>query len=202
MAKIRVLSIGEHYKNSEGKLVIHSTVTLIKSEKNFIVDAGSFLDKEKIIKGLKQENLTCDDIDYVILTHLHLDHIVNVGLFKNAKIFLKFKGGNEYPGQMHVPALGYLERYDLVGAPKLDKDVQIILTPGHVPDMISVVVKTDIGTVVIAGDAFPSEDFQDINKSLNPLLDDAVQFDASRKKILEMADFIIPGHGDIFRVKK
>ena len=202
MAQVKILSIGEHHKNSEGKLVVHSTIILIKGEKNFIVDAGSFLDKEKIIEGLKQENLTCDDIDYVILTHLHLDHIVNVNLFKNAKILLKFKGGNEYPGQMHVPASGYLERYDLVGAPELDKDVKIILTPGHTPDMISVVVKTNEGVVVIAGDAFPSEDFQDIAKQPDPLFNDVFQFNESRKKILEIADFIIPGHGDIFKVKK
>ncbi len=200
MAEVKVLIKGEHSKNEEGKLVIGSTVTLVKSSENIIVDTGSFLDKDKIIEELKKENLTPEEIDTVVLTHLHLDYVVNTHLFENAKIFCKFKG--TYPGQVHSPNKGYLERTEIADGVKITEDVEFLLTPGHTPDMISVVVNTTEGKVVIAGDAFPNESFLDLEKQPNPLLMDVEEFNKSRNKILEVADYIVPGHEDMFKVKK
>ena len=108
MVEIKVLIEGKHKLLEEGKLEISSTVTLIKGEENIIVDTGSFLDKEKIIKELKKEGLSVADINKVILTHLHLDHTVNTHLFNNADVYCKFRKG--YPGQYHSPSGGYLVR--------------------------------------------------------------------------------------------
>jgi len=199
MKEVKVLIKGEHSKNEEEKLVIGSTVTLIKGNKNIIVDTGSFLDKDKIIEELKKENLTPEEINIVVLTHLHLDHLVNTYLFKNAKVFCKFKGG-DYPGQIHYPNKGCLERAEIADGKELMKGVSFLLTPGHTPDMISVVVNTTEGKVVIAGDAFPSKDFLDLNKEPIAMLTDIPEFNKSRKKILEVADYIVPGHGDMFKV--
>ena len=200
MAEVKVLVKGKHSKNEEGKLVIGSTVTLIKSSENIIVDTGSFLDKDKIIEELKKENLTPEDINIVVLTHLHLDHLVNTYLFKNAKVFCKFKG--TYPGQAHYPSKGYLEKAEIADGVKLTEEVEFLLTPGHTPDMVSVVVNTAEGKVVIAGDAFPNESFLNLEKQPDPLFMDVEEFNKSRNKILEIADYIVPGHGDIFKVEK
>jgi glyoxylase-like metal-dependent hydrolase (beta-lactamase superfamily II) len=199
MAEIKVLIEGKHHKEAGEKLYIGSCVTLIKSDKNIIVDTGAFPDKDKIIFELKKENLSPDDIDIVILTHLHLDHIVNVSLFRKAKIFLKFR--KNYPGQFHIPEEGCLQRADLFDGTELAKDVSILLTPGHSEDMISVLVKTPEGNIVIAGDAIPSEDYLDLN-NVPAMLSNLQEFNESRKKIIKNADFIIPGHGRKFKVSK
>jgi len=199
MAEIKVLIKGIHQKNEEGKLLIGSTVTLIKSNKNIIVDTGSFLSKEKIIEELKEENLTPEDIDIIVLTHLHLDHTINTSLFNKAQVYCKFRGG-EYPGQIHYLDKGYIERSEDLNGLNLTPDVKTILTPGHTPDMVSVVVDTSQGKVVIAGDAFPDQSFSDLEKQPDPLFVDVEEFNQSRKKILELADYIVPGHGDIFKV--
>lgn len=47
---------------------------------------------EEIPLLLKSEELKPEDINYVILTHLHLDHIGGLDLFKNAKIIFSRKG--------------------------------------------------------------------------------------------------------------
>jgi len=201
MAEIKVLIQGIHQKNEAGNLLIGSTVTLIKTDKNIIVDTGSFLWKEKIIEGLKEENLTPKDIDIVILTHLHLDHIVNTYLFENAKIFCKFKGQTSYPGQFHTPKLGLVQRTDIKEGIKIAEDVEFLETPGHTPDMISVLVNTPQGKIVIAGDAFPDQSFLDLEKQPNSLLVNVEEFNHSRQKIINLADYIVPGHGDIFKIQ-
>ena len=151
MTQVKLLIGGKHEKAEEG-LNIGSSVTLIKTDKNIIVDTGSFLDKDKIISELEKENLKPEDIDIVILTHLHLDHTVNTYLFKNAKIYCKFKGDG-YPGQFHTPSKGCMQRTDMFDNTEIAKDVKLMLVPGHSGDMVAVIVKTEKGIVVISGDA-------------------------------------------------
>ena len=205
MAEVKVLIEGVHKVIDKEKLrlKIGSTVSLIKTNKNIIVDTGSFLDKEKIIDELKKEDLTPENIDIVILTHLHLDHTVNTYLFRNAKIFCKFsKPNKDYPGQFHYPKEGSIERTEINDNIKVAEDVTFLLTPGHTPDSISVVVNTEKGKIVITGDAFPSEDFLDLSKEPIPYLVDIRAFNESRNKIIKIADYIVPGHGKMFKVKK
>jgi glyoxylase-like metal-dependent hydrolase (beta-lactamase superfamily II) len=201
MAEVKVLITGHHAKDNENRPSIGSTVTLIKGQCNIIVDTGSFLDKGKLVQELENEGLRPEDIAAVIITHLDLDHIVNTYLFKNAKVFCKFRGG-EYPGQTHFPSEGRLERTDLLKRDLIDKDVEIILTPGHAEDMISVIVNTAEGKVVVAGDAFPGKEWLDFSRQPSPLITDIEKFNHSRKMILEVADYIVPGHGEMFRVEK
>ncbi len=200
MAEVKVLIEGHHSKNEENRPKIGSTVSLIKSHNNIIVDTGSFLDKDNLIHELKKEGLTPEDIDMVIITHLDLDHIVNTYLFRNAKIFCKFRGGG-YPGHIHFPSEGCVERTDLLKKNLIDEDIEIMVTPGHSEDMISVIVNTAAGKVVVAGDAFPSKEWLDPNRQPNSLVTDVKKFNESRRKILKVADYIIPGHGGMFKVK-
>ena len=198
MAEVKVLVEGDHSVLDDGKLKIGSTITLIKSNKNIIVDTGSFLDKDKIVEGLNKENLSVEDIDVVILTHLHLDHTVNTYLFSNANIFYRLRGG-DFVGLVGFPKEGKIQRFELVDN-EIAGDVSILFTPGHTEDCISVVVNTPEGKVVIAGDAFDSKKWLDLN--VQPTLCwNLEEFNKSRKKILEIADYIVPGHGDMFEVK-
>lgn len=201
MAEVKILVPGRHRvdQDNNDRLFIGSTVTLIKSDKNVIVDTGSFFDQKDILLALANNSLKPEDIDIVFLTHLHLDHVMNVSLFTRARIYSKHKAA--YPGQVHLPSQGYLERTEIKDGLKLAKDIEFLLSPGHTADHVSLIVKTDQGLVVIAGDAIATASLADLNKK--PLLfDDPIAYDQSRQKILKMADFIIPGHGDIFKVNK
>jgi glyoxylase-like metal-dependent hydrolase (beta-lactamase superfamily II) len=199
MAEVKVLIERIHKFVSDTKMNIGCTTSLIKcdSGKNILVDPGAFLNKEKLLEELKKENLSPEDIYAVILTHLHLDHIVNVNLFPKSKVFLRFRGDSEYPGMVQNIAEGYLERFDLLND-KIDKEIKIIETSGHAIDGISVVVDTSGGKVVIAGDAIASEAWIDLNKEPEKMfIYDFAKYNESRKKILEIADYIVPGHGSM-----
>ena len=199
MAQIKVLVEGKHQFNGE-KLEIGVTVVLIKTDKNIIVDPGYYPDKEKLLESLKNEGLSPQDIDIVVLTHLHLDHIINAYLFPKAKIYCKLKS-QDYPGQYHNIAEGYVMRADVLEGLELAKDVEILLTPGHMDGHISLLVNTPKGKVVIAGDAIAKESLADISKKPE-LFNSLEEYDNSRRKILGVADFIVPGHGPMFKVKR
>jgi glyoxylase-like metal-dependent hydrolase (beta-lactamase superfamily II) len=201
MADVKVIIEGEHRPNDKKQLRVFSTVTLIKSDKNILVDTSSFLENDSLIKGLREEGLAPEDIGIVVLTHLHLDHIINTSLFTNAKVYCKFRKG--YCGQFHIVKDGVVERVEIADGVKLAEDVEFLLTPGHTEDMISLVVHTQEGKIVIAGDAFPSKEYLDLNKHPEPIvIASADDFDRSRKKILGIADWIVPGHGAIFKVTR
>lgn len=167
--KIKVLVEGANIRDGLNKMSMGSSVTLIRTDKTILVDTGPVSSKDKLINELKKEGLTPEDIDIVILTHLHLDHSINAHLFTNAKVLCKVRGG-EYPGQSHCLAEGWLVRTDLFDKTPIAADVEIMLTPGHTEDMSSVLVKTAQGNVVIAGDAFPGPEWADLRMQPSAIL--------------------------------
>ena len=74
-----------------------------------------------------------------------------------------------------------------------------MLTPGHTDHDLSVVVETGIGTVAIVGDLFEYEGDWADDAWLAWSRDQGRQRE-SRQAMLAIADYIIPGHGTMFRV--
>lgn len=168
------------------------TITLIKSHKNCMVDLGIPNDKDVILAQLKKYDITPKDIDTVILTHSDVDHIGNMNLFPHAT----FIGGNDVI-QDDLFKEFFKEKYTV------DENISIIHTPGHDNRSISVLVKTAEGVVAITGDLFEyDKDWLtvDTSEAWEPWSQDKDMQTKSRVKIWKIADFIVPGHGDIFTV--
>jgi len=194
MAKVKVLVEG--YAREENDMELAScTVTLIQdNNKNIIVDPG--MDKKRLLEALKSENLTTKDIDYVILTHMHPDHILLTAIFENAKVVdienvFTFDGTiQEHEGK--IP----------------DTDIKLIETPGHEECECSVIVNTDEGKVIIASDLFwwtddkeQKTDKESLMNLEDPYMSDEKALKKSREKVINLADIIIPGHGKMFKVE-
>jgi glyoxylase-like metal-dependent hydrolase (beta-lactamase superfamily II) len=195
MADVKVLVEG--YVREEGEIeMVSSTTTLIRdSGKNIIVDPG--MNEPMLKEAFRKENLTYDDIDYVILTHTHTDHMLLTALFRKSRVvdpwsIFTFDGKSvDHDGR--VPGTG----------------IELIKTPGHDPSHICVVAKSERGVVVVAGDLFwwgDDEEQKTDRESLvnheDPYMKNKEQLIESRKRILEIADYIIPGHGRMFRVER
>lgn len=193
MAEVKVLIRGYAKQIGDGWLASSAVVLVQSNNKKVIVDPGC--NRKKLIEELSRVNLKTTDIDFVLLTHGHTDHTLLAGIFENAKVLnpveiydndKQIENKNEIPGT----------------------DLKIIQTPGHSFEHCSLIVDTKEGTYVVAGDVFwwmDNEDqIIDIEKEdqAHPDEADMKKLIESRKKILEMADYIIPGHGDIFKVKK
>lgn len=151
-------------------LEVSSSVTYIETNRNKIVVDTSYNSKmNEIIDYFKNKNIDLSEIKYVINTHNHFDHISNNKLFKNAKIIdrITFKELN-------------------------DPEIQIIMTPGHTMDSISVIYQD----YVITGDAVPLKN--NILKEIPPgvHVDSNLALD-SLKRIKKLNKNIITGHDGI-----
>jgi len=190
MTEIFVLVNG-YFKNlSKTRCIAGPTITLVKDEgKNILVDTGNPKDKEKILKALEKHCLKSRDINIVINTHFHPDHTGCNYLFDKA----------------HFLTYGVAFWDDVFDRSKklqkISANVKIIPTPGHSEESITVLVKKDKKIIAIVGDLFWSE--KDIKIGL--LEEDCTNkklFAKNRNKILKIADWIIPGHGKMFKAKK
>ena len=189
LPRVFLLKSGSIERDQAGNILdARSSVTLIKTERGWIiVDTGQVGDEEEILKALVDLGLEKSDIDIIVNTHSHPDHCANNRLFSRAKTI--------YPKDGELIAPG----------------VRALVTPGHSPDSISVVVDATIQQgdemaptsrrVVIAGDALPT--LGNFQKRVPP----AVHYDralavASMNKIIEMADIVIPGHDRPFSLQE
>lgn len=193
MNEVKVLIEG-YAKEIENGWVASSTVCLITArEKKIITDPGC--NREKLLEALENNNLKTADIDFVMLTHSHADHSLLAGIFENAKILTTeeiYNGDHQTEHDNKIP----------------DTDLEIIQTPGHCPEQCSLIVETQEGIYAIAGDVFWWQNGEkqnlDIKKEdeAHPEEIDMQKLIESRKKLLALADYIIPGHGKMFKVKK
>jgi glyoxylase-like metal-dependent hydrolase (beta-lactamase superfamily II) len=127
-----------------------------------------------------------------------LDHSLLTGIFENAKIL---DDSSVYSWD------GKIESYDgkIPGT-----NIEIIKTPGHDMFHCSVLVNTaEFGKVAIVADVFwwkdgqsQETDTKNLIKHEDPYVKNKKDLMNSRKKVLEIADYIIPGHGKMFKVKK
>ena len=171
--------------------------TLIKASKNIIVDTMTAWDQGKIIEALTRYNTTPADIDYVVCTHSHADHIGNNNLFTNAEHIV---GTCVHRGEIFFETNLKDEEY------KVCPEVKVIATPGHTSDDVTVLAETmtqgKSTCFAITGDLFEKEeDILDptIWQELGTLELRKTQ-SCMRSYIMDIADFIIPGHGPMFRV--
>lgn len=180
MAEAKVLLEGFLSFESKGK--VRPTICLVRDKKILMItDPGITKNSQAITNALGKEGLKLTDINYIFLTHSHLDHYRNIGLFPNTSVI-------EYFGIWENDN----EQKDL--KENFTRDIKIIKTPGHSNDSLTMLIKTSKGTVAICGDVFWKENFP----KNDPYAQDKKELAKSRAKVLKIADYIIPGHGKEF----
>lgn len=207
--------------NVSEPLVVYSYIWYIEGTKQHIlVDAGapaeSFISRgfaaETIASpadALKRVGISPEDVNVVICTHLHFDHIGFGHLYKNARFIVQRSeleaASNPHPIQAsaYVPKriLDGLNFQVIDGDTQVADGVRVLLTPGHTEGGQSVVVDTEKGKVIISGlctirDNFePPQPVTRIMPVIAPGLHlDAREAFASLKRIKDEADIIVPLH--------
>ena len=119
--------------------------------------------EQEIEAAFAAKRLTPDDIDVVVLTHLHFDHIGNTERFRNARFIVQ---SVEVPLLLSPPKFaifyyrewahkitGVLDRLEPIqGNLRLTKNVELVRLGGHAPGQMVVFVQTDQGKVCLASD--------------------------------------------------
>jgi len=193
------------------------------SESNMIVDLGP-PDPEwslkhhslEIIKGKGQNprealhsiEVSPEDVQMVIMTHLHWDHCFGGEEFKNAK-FVVQRSELQYaiaplPGQapMYETQLGsppffrFFGKIKVVdGDEEIEPGIKVIHLPGHTPGSQGIRVETQEGIYLIAGDTVGLYE----NLEYSPFIPSGIYVDLeaayrSLKKLKHQADHILPSH--------
>ena len=168
-------------------LLVASTVTLIRDGDALIVtDPGMVSHRALILDPLAALGVAPEDVTRVFLTHHHPDHTINVALFPRAEV-VDFWARYLADKWLDHDGDGYA----------LSPNSQLWLTPGHTAEDATLIVRADDAVYAIThlwwrGDRTPEVD---------PLADDQAELERSRARVLEIADIVIPGHGQPFRVR-
>lgn len=200
--KVISLMNGFPGKSSRGWLGWSSVVLVTDGKRNVLFDTGSCNDRPVMLQRLTNLGLSPEQIDWVVLSHLHFDHISNVDLFPYAKIALHIKELEHVQSAVEkdlaVPAcyVDYLRnsgRLTLIKAEQeLFPDWQVIETPGHTPGSISLKLMIDNHCYILAGDAVKSR-FELKSGQVEVAFDKELATQ-SLLRIRKEADIIIPGH--------
>ncbi|MCS7139113.1 MAG: N-acyl homoserine lactonase family protein [Candidatus Nezhaarchaeota archaeon] len=122
--------------------------------------------EKRLREALEGASIRPEDVDKLILTHLHYDHVAYATLFHNARIYVQKR---EWQSALNPPP-HYRQIYDeKLILPLEDMDlclldhdeeiadgIRVVLLPGHTKGLQGVLVKTRKGNYLIAGDHFYS----------------------------------------------
>jgi glyoxylase-like metal-dependent hydrolase (beta-lactamase superfamily II) len=181
MATVHLLHAGY-----AGDRVASSVVLVRDGEARIVVDPGMVASRSRILDPLAALGVPPESVTHVFLSHHHPDHTINVALFPNAEVvdfWARYRGDEwlDHDGD------GY----------RLSPSATLWLTPGHTEEDASLIVEADGGVHVMThlwwrGDRTPEVD---------PLAWDQAAIEVGRARVLAVADVVVPGHGEPFRVR-
>ena len=183
-----------------------STVSLVRGERTTVVDAGHFGRRTWIEEHLRGLGVTPEQVDGLVLTHLHWDHMQNFDLFPNATIYVHpaeleyVQGRSDWATMRYVRAALAERRVAAVEEGfEVEPGARILATPGHTGGSMSLVVDTPEGTVGIVGDALPNARTALRRKPYLIFFDERAA-EASAERIVDQCQILYCGHDRPFRL--
>ena len=174
---------------------------LIKGAKTILVDPGHVHLFDYVRSGLLDLNLKPEQIDLIIVTHAHPDHLEAVTLFKNPTLstmsLAEFESVKQWYGREAVKGIEpdfYLQEGELIVE---DLTFQVISTPGHSPG--SICLYWPEHKALFTGDLIFNQGIgrTDLPGGNGPLLKESIMRIAG----LDI-EYILSGHGELIKGKK
>lgn len=110
---------------------------LVGGSKKILIDPGHLSLFDHVRTGLTGLGLKPDQIDLILVTHAHVDHMEAVKLFRKPTLFAMSEGAyqflEEYGGNGYQPDFFLGEGTLHVG----DVTLEVFLTPGHSPGSLT-----------------------------------------------------------------
>jgi glyoxylase-like metal-dependent hydrolase (beta-lactamase superfamily II) len=173
------------------------------------------IDSETLLmEGLRRCGVEPDDIELLVNTHLHWDHCYNNILFPKARIYVQ---KSEVRFAL-APAPLQSEFYEIyqdgrntrywekcaVQYEQVDGDynlcdgIDLVALPGHTPGFQGVLINTDGGHYLVAGDSMPFlANWENRTYGLpqpSSIYTDLIALYGSFEKMIAISNYILPGH--------
>ncbi|XP_010773065.1 metallo-beta-lactamase domain-containing protein 1, partial [Notothenia coriiceps] len=106
---VSVLKVGYCLPQPDGTFRADGTITLITGPKTVLVDTGGPWDRDFLLTTLKEKGLEPGDIDVVVGTHGHSDHVGNLSVFPAAVMIVGYdvSDGDTYRPNQLAEGQGY-----------------------------------------------------------------------------------------------
>ena len=167
---------------------VGSSISLIRDGDAVIVaDPGLVETQAKLLDPLAARGIPPDDVTHVFLSHHHPDHTLNAGLFPNAWV-VDFWA--RYRGDLWLDHDG--------DGWHLSDHAELWLTPGHSEEDATLIVHADDAVYALTHLWWR----QDRTPEIDPYSPDQAALEANRARVLTVAEIVIPGHGEPFRVER
>lgn len=148
----------ERYKSLQaggrtaGMVAFPNTV-LIRGERDYLVDPGLIMQGAPVIGAMTELGVDPNEVKDVILTHLHFDHAAGLAGWPMRRTYVHRIETEAPYAQLVSGMLGMANLEVLDGEEgEIEPGIRWMLTPGHSDGLISLLVDTDDGLVVIASD--------------------------------------------------
>ena len=190
---------------TEFGIVGYSTVVLIKQgNRNIVFDCGQRGCALQLKDGLKKAGITPGEVTDVVISHLHFDHVGNLPLFKNAKVWMsetEWKNACGDPDEWHdIPACEYIRRSCEVEyvkeGDKIADDITVIELPGHTWGLIGLKCGED---TILCSDAIKNRYEMWENMPLMSM--DAEVSRRTAERIRREAKHVYPGHDTVLHLE-
>jgi N-acyl homoserine lactone hydrolase len=178
-------------------MVAFPNTLLVRGERDYLVDPGLIMQGAPAIGAMQELGVDSNEVKDVILTHLHYDHAEGLAGWPMRRTWVHRKETEAPYAQIVSGQLEFAELEVLDGEEgEIEPGLRWILTPGHSDGLISLLVDTDDGLVVIASDCVgPLPEYferMDLPDDFGPEREELLR---QWKRIRELGPhMVIPGH--------
>ncbi len=165
-----------------------SAYVLARGNTAAIVDTGQSGSADQIGATLGELGLTYDDVDHVILTHHHGDHVGSI-----TAVMERAAGATVYAGEADLDEIAAEAIVGLTGGEDVF-GMEMLATPGHTAGHMAVI--DHAAGLLVAGDAVFTED-GGVIEGPERFFDDIPMSRETIKALAELRfDTLLVGHGD------
>ena len=175
---------------TRASFVFVSAYILNRSGRATIVDTGVAQSEATIEEALAESGLGWAEVDHIVLTHHHSDHVGGLGAAAELA-----PAATLYAGEADIPSIDAPRQLVAVGDGSEVMGLTVIETPGHTAGSISV-LDPETGVLVV-GDALTGGDGATVSGANPEFTADTAEAAASAIKLSELEfETILFGHGE------
>jgi glyoxylase-like metal-dependent hydrolase (beta-lactamase superfamily II) len=184
-------------------MVAFPNTLLVRGERDYLVDPGLIMQGAPVIGALEELGVEPHEVNDVILTHLHFDHAEGMAAWPQRRTYVH-KLETEAPYAQIVAGMLELADLELLEGEEgeIEPGIRWMRTPGHSDGLISLLVETGDGLVVIASDCVgPLPEYfdrMDLPEDFGPEREELLE---QWRRIRELEPVVvIPGHNPPVRL--